>query len=241
MKRIFNGGRIGIRMRGVVLAAAALLLLGGCAGKRPLDMVEDSGDKAFKQGQFDRALADYLEYVDRRPGNGAVRNKLALALLETKQPSKAVEHAWLAYDDRPTNDEYVETLARSLNEAGKHEELGKFLRDEIERRGRIDDYLRLARYSLLMGDGDGAELAYLTAARLDGGRTLDLQITIAQFYLSIGDNLSAYERFRMALFLDPDNEVVYRELRTLGYVPGPSLAIPPRELRGGAHATGNEP
>ncbi|MFM9996413.1 MAG: tetratricopeptide repeat protein [Phycisphaerales bacterium] len=240
MKRTFNGGRTGIGMRGVVLAAAAVLLLGGCAGKRPLHLVEESGDKAFKQRQFDRALADYLEYVDRRPGDGAVRHKLAVSLLETGQATKAVEHAWLAYDDKPTNDEYVETLARSMHESGKHEELGKFLRDEIERRGRIDDYLRLARYSSLMGDGDGAELAYLTAARLDGGRTLNLQLQIAKFYLSIGDKLSAYERFRMALFLDPDNDIAYREIRELGYIPGPSLAIPPKELRG-AQATGTEP
>lgn len=225
-------------LMGVTVVAA--LVLGGCAGKRPLDRVEEDGDKAFRKGQYDAALADYLEYVDRRPGRGEVRHKLALALLETRQPTRAVEHAWVAYDDQPSNDAYVETLCRALHESGKHQELGKFLRDEVERRGRVDDYLRQARYTALMGDADGAELAYLTAARLDGGRSLDVQMTLARFYLSIGDKLSAFERLRMALYLDPQNGEVHREIRALGEIPGPSLALPPKELNAGTRVTGGE-
>lgn len=225
MKRISSrAGLVGV---GLCVAALALT---GCAGKRPLNRVEEDGDRAFSKGQYDRALADYLEYVERRPGSGEVRHKLALSLLEVKQPALAIEHAWVAFDDEPRNDAYVETLATALFQAGRSEELLKLLRDQVDDRGRVEDYLRLGKYSAMAGDPDGAELAYMTAAKLDRGQSMKPQLELARFYNSIGDRSSAYERLRMALFFDPQNAEVYREIRALGEVPGPSLILVPKEL-----------
>ncbi len=213
-----------------VLAGVLATGVGGCARKRPLSAVEENGDKAFARGNYDVAVADYLEYVERRPGSGEVQYKLARTLLEVKQPAKAVEHAWVAYDAEPQNDQYVETLARSLYDASRIEELNRLLRDQVEDRGRVQDYLRLGKYAALTGDADGAELAFLTAAKLDAGRTMSPQMALARFYMSIGDKLSAYERLRMALYFDPQNAQVYQEIRRLGEVPGPTLVLLPKEL-----------
>ncbi len=229
MKRISGRWRTLVAC-GVLTAAMGVGGAGGCASKRPLGSVEADGDKAYAAGQYDKAVADYLEYVERRPGSGEVRHKLARTLLDVKQPTKAVEHAWVAFDAKPSDDDYVETLARSLYEASRTEELNKFLRDQVEDRGRVQDYLRLGRYAALTGDADGAELAFLTAARLDGGRTMAPQVALAKFYQSIGDKLSAFERLRMALYFDPQNAQVYQEIRRLGEVPGPTLILPPKEL-----------
>lgn len=216
--------------RSIACSGLLALALAGCSGKRPLGLVEEQGDKAFAAGNYDRALADYLEYVERRPGSGEVRHKLARSLLEVKQPARAVEHAWVAFDDEPRNDEYIETLADALYQAGRAEELNKFLRDQVEDRGRVEDYLRQGKYAALTGDADGAELAYLTAAKIDRGQTMLPQLALGRFYNSIGDRSSALERFRMALFFDPQSAEVYREIRGLGEIPGPTLILPPKEL-----------
>lgn len=214
----------------LVAGLAAVGGMGGCATKRPLNRVEEDGDRAFARGQYDKALADYLEYVERRPGNGEIRHKLARSLIEVKQPSHAIEHAWVAFDDEPRNEAYIETLAQALQQSGRNDELVTFLRDQVEDRGRVQDYLRLGKYLAMTGDADGAELALITAAKLDQGRSMLPQLALARFYESIGDRASSFERLRMALFFDPQNAEVYREMRELGEVPGPSLILPPKEL-----------
>lgn len=214
----------------VALIAAALVTVGGCSSKRPIHVVQESGDRAFAKGDYETALKDYVEYVDRRPGNGEVRHQLALTLLATNQPTKAVEHAWMAYDDQPQNETYVDTLAESLFRANKTDELHKLLRDLANDRGRVTDYLRLGKYTAKVGDADGAELAFLTAAKIDRGRSVPPQMALASFYAGVGDKLSAFERLRMALYLDPNNSDIQKQIRGLGEIPGPTLALPPKEL-----------
>lgn len=212
---------------GIAVFAAAV---GGCASKRPIHVVQQSGDRNFAKGDYGAALKDYLEYVDRRPGNGEVRHNLARTLLATNQPSKGVEHAWMAYDDSPQNETYIETLCECLFRAGKTEELHKLVRDHADSRGRVTDYLRLGRFTYRMGDPDGAELAFLTAAKIDRGRTVPPQMALSSFYSDIGDKLAAFERLRMALYLDPNNSEIHNRIRGLGEIPGPTLALPPKEL-----------
>lgn len=214
--------------RGWVIAVAGLVLA-GCTGQRPLVDVRASGEKAYERGQYDRALADYVEYVGRRPGDDDVQNKLALTLLQVNDAPRAVEHAWRAHDLNPQKEEYVETLAESMYQAGQTSELHTFLRRQTESRGRVSDYLRLGRYSALTGDADSAETALKTAAELDRGRTLAPQLALADFYRRIGDKPSEIRRLRMALYLDPANSEITERLRELGEIPGPSFVLKPTE------------
>jgi predicted Zn-dependent protease len=207
----------------------AILLLAGCASQRPLFAVKEHGAEAFAAGDYETALAAYTEYVGRRPGDDTVQIELARTLIAVGQPAKAVEHAWIAYDQEPRNDAYADVLARAMHDAGQTDALFKFLRARTTELGRVDDYLRLAHYTALNGDADGALTAYLTAARLDKGRTVGPQLALADFYLSVGDRAKAVERLRMVLFLDPKHAAASQKLRDLGEIPGPSLALPPEE------------
>lgn len=216
------------RMRMVAVVGAAVWL-GGCASQRPLVDVRASGDRAMEAGEYDQALKDYTEFVDRRAGDAGVENSLALALLATHQPALAVEHAWRAYDAAPGDDAHIETLARAMHEAGQTSEMQTFLRDQTHSRGRVQDYLRLGRYAAAAGDADGAEVALKTGAELDKGRTLAPQLALADLYRRIGDTKNEVMRLRMALYLDPVNSEVNERLRALGEVPGPSFALQPSE------------
>lgn len=220
-----------IKWTRVALALGCLggMFVGGCASKRPLVEVRASGDRAVEAGDFDKALKDYTEYVDRNPGDPAVQSSLARTLLATKQPSLAVEHAWQAFDAAPGEDEYIETLAQSMFEAGQTSEMQTFLRDQTLSRGRVQDYLRLGRYAAAAGDADSAEVALKTGAELDKGRTLAPQLALADLYRRIGDTKNEVMRLRMALYLEPVNSEVNERLRALGEVPGPSFALQPTE------------
>jgi len=194
-------------------------------------MVREQGDKAYERGDYATACNDYREYVERKPGEPDVQNMYAKSLIKTNQPIPAVEHATIAYDQRPTNEDYINTRAEALFQAGKTDELYRFLRGLTEARGLPSDYIRLGQYTARMGDADGAEHALLTAAKIDGGKTAAPQIALADFYRSIGDKKAEIVRLRNALYLDPKNPEIPKRLRELGEIPGPSLAMPPEEAR----------
>jgi Flp pilus assembly protein TadD len=91
------------------------------------------------------------------------------------------------------------------------------------------DYIRLAKYCQKAGDTDGAQEAYLQAARLDGGRTVSPQLALADFYTSINDEEAAQKRIRMAYFIDPRSKAVNERMLAHGLTPAPELALTPAE------------
>lgn len=216
-----------MRLKMLVLVGAALVI-GGCNAQRPLPMVKDMGDRAFKRGEYEAARVEYKEYVQRKPGEAEVQLAYAKTLIALNDPAAAVEHSAIAFDQMPESEDAIETRAQALAGAGQTEELFRFLRGLADGRGSTGDYIRLGRYSAKLGDADGAEHALLTAARVDGGKTLAPQMALANFYAGIGDTANEKQRLRMALYLDPVNDEVNRRLRALGEIPGPSLALPPK-------------
>lgn len=218
----------GSRMR-VLIGIIGVALLTGCSAPRPLPTVREHGDRAFRHGNYAKAQADYQEYSQRKPGEAEVELRLAQTLLELDQPHQALGRAQQAYDLKPGEEEYIETYAAALFAAGKTDQLHRFLRNLAQDRGQPGDYIRLGRYAFKNGDGDGAEHALQTAARIDGGRTLEPQLALANFYREVGDTAHEKERLRMALYIDPKHEQVQQRLRAMGEIPGPSYAIVPAE------------
>jgi tetratricopeptide (TPR) repeat protein len=215
-----------MRFNGLILCSLAAAFFAGCA-QRSLPAVRESGDRHFNKGDFASAAADYREYTDRKPGEAEVQNQYAKTLLKLGQPVPAVERATIAFDQQPTNEDYIETRAQALFDAKKTDELYRFLRGQCDGRGKPADFIRLGRFSQKMGDADSAEHAYLTAARIDGGKTIEPQMALANFYRTIGDKPKELTRLRTALYLDPKNVEVQTRIRGLGEVPGPSIALPP--------------
>ncbi len=205
------------------------VLLTGCTTQRTLPRVKEVGDRAYRDGRWEEARAEYQEYVDRKPGEPEVQMKLARSLVELHRAPEAVSIAAVACDAQPNNPEAIETYALALSEAKRTEQLFQLLNSNCDKRGDVADFDRLGRYELKMGDPDSALKAFKRAAIADAGKNPGPQLALAQFYKSIGDKPSEIRRLRMALSRDPSNPDIYLRLKELGEIPGPSLALTPEE------------
>lgn len=223
--------------RRVVLAVVAVCVWAVCVGswgcaQRSLLSVRESGITAYERGEYDRALADFEEYIERSPGHWQARAYLGRTLLAMGRTRQAREHLWVAYSQRLEDDEVFDWLAEGLYADGQYDELYRLLRQRTIDRGTPGDYVRLAEYAMRTGDPDEARRALLTAARIDRGRSAEVQIALADFYEAIGDEREALRRLRMAYYLSPGDTELAERIRGYGEVPGPTFGIVPTE-RGG--------
>ena len=219
-----------------ILAALGLCALAGCQqgrGRSPSEVYWDA-NRAFERGDYETAAADYQEYIEVRPGDTEGRLGLGKSLLLTGRADEATDQLWIAYDAKPQDDGRADVLAEAMYQAGQTQELIEFLRERTEQPGRVKDYLALGRYAALCGLPDEAEPALLTAARLDRGANVAPQLALAEFYESIGANEMALQRYRMALWIERENQEIKERVRALGEIPGPTFAIIPEEAGGGA-------
>jgi tetratricopeptide (TPR) repeat protein len=222
------------RLLTIALLTSAFAL-GACTqreGRAPGQVYWDA-TRAFERGDYSTAAADYQEYIQARPGDTNGRLGLGKSLLILGQPDEAVDHLWVAYDANPMDDSRAELLAEAMYQAQQTQELIQFLRERTEQPGRVSDYLTLGRYAAQCGLPDEAQPAFITAARLDKGLNLEPQLALARFYESIGDTQNAVQRYRMALWIDGENEEIRQRVRALGEIPGPTFAIIPEEAGGG--------
>lgn len=208
-----------------------LLASGGC--QRSLLAVRESGDRHFARAEYVEAEKDYLEYLHRSPGRPEVHQMLGKTYVAMGRPGLGKEHLLIANSLRMEDDEIFASTCEGLYADKQYDELNRLLRARTVDRGRMQDYLLLARYAELQGDKDEAQRALLTAARVDGGMSVQPQFELARLYRSVGDQQRAIERIRMAYFCAPQNGEVIELARQLGQIPGPALGIPPAE-RGAA-------
>jgi len=216
--------------RAVVLLTLAVIALSvGCTKQRPLHVLKADAEFAAGQGQYDKAKADYSEYIRRRPEATEIRYQLAKVQVANGEPRQAIEQLNIALDVEPMNDTYLDAQAHAMFEAKEFEALTTLLSRNASERGRVEDYLRLGTYAAKMGNADEAQQALLTAAKLDQGKSLRPQKALADFYGAIGDRDRQVRRLRMAYFLEPASPDLLTEIRRLGEVPGPSFAVVPEE------------
>lgn len=212
------------------LALASLIglsVLAGCQAQRNLNLVRDMGDRSYARGEYDAALTDYQEYIARKPDGVDVRYSLANTYLKLNQPQLAREQFIQCLAVKPENEDYAAGLAEALLACNEREELITFLTKEARERGRSGDYLRLGRYQVILGNVDEAKLAMITAAKLDGGKSIKPHMELANLYRTLGDKPSELRRLRMAMFIEPKNTDIQRRIRELGEVPGPSFVLQP--------------
>lgn len=213
----------------ILFAFALALPATGCAKQRTLTRVRLDGDRAIERANFDKALADYSEAVERDPGDYRHRVGLGTAFMGLERFDEAREQFEVAYSIRPESTPILEMLADSMLAAGDDADLYDLLHTRAEAKQTPQAWFLLGRYMVQSGDIDVAERALLTAARLDGGTNADVQVALADFYESVGDREHALERLRMALYLDPENTALMERIREYGEVPGPSFALQPSE------------
>lgn len=219
-----------MRGHGLVVGVIVALALSavGCKTEPSTQALGIYGDRALAAGNYAEAAEYYQKYVERRPIDAEGHYKLATAYLGAGRPTLAREHFIFAFEVRDDG-RFIEGAADALVEINQQEELFKLLRERAAQTRSIEDYTRLGRFAARVGDVDEAEEAFLLAAKLDEGQTVDPQLELARFYATLGDNERRLERLRMILFLEPENKEALDGIRELGEVPGPALAIPPAE------------
>ena len=211
--------------------AALACFSGGC--QRSLLAVRESGDDNYAHGRYEAALTDYQEYLQRSPGRPEVYHMLGRTYLAMGQTGMARENLLIAHSLRVEDDAIFASACEGLYADKKYEDLNLLLKARIIDHGRMKDYLLLADYAQKQGDMDAAQSALLTAAKVDGGRSIQPQLELAKVYMKVGDSQRAVQRLRMAYFIDPKNVEVTTLAQQLGEIVGPSFAIMPEEQANG--------
>ncbi|MHC5024655.1 MAG: tetratricopeptide repeat protein [Planctomycetota bacterium] len=215
--------------RTAFLLLAAAVSLGGCSTThhRPTDIIRASADRSYEQSDYESAASDYAQIIARYPGDWEAQYRFGLCQLELGDPSAARRALEIAHTRRPRNDDVTDALAEAIYRTGEEDQLFAFLRERAESTQGVPAYLRLAKYAMKISDHDSAKRAYDTAIRLDGGRTVEPYLMAAEFAEEIGHRDLALYRLRQAYGIDPYDERVKDELRAMGEVPGPTIALPP--------------
>jgi hypothetical protein len=215
----------------IALLAATLALSGCKSGSRSDLAVRESGDRAYTEGDYAKAVADYTEYYNLKPQDARANYNLGRALVKNGQPEQGREKLFVAYSIRPQSDEYLEGFADSLVATNRKDELYRVLRERIVGRGATTDYLRLAEYARKVGDADQAEQALITSSRLEGGMSKDIHMRLSDFYASEKAETKAIDRLRMAYWIDPVDPKITEKARALGEIPGPTFGKKPAEIQ----------
>lgn len=209
-------------------------LLGGlssCAVERPSSAMVASGHRAVERGNLELAEEEFLAAIEKRPGNIEARLALGELYLNTGRPELARAQFEVYRTLRPTDTAVLDLLAQAMLDAGDTGGLSTFVIERARDTGEVVDWIRAGDWLAQAGDADGAVLAYRTAARVDGGRSASVQKRLAEFHQSLGDDAAALRRYRMALYLDPNDEETRSAIRALGEIPGPTIALRPTEMR----------
>jgi len=218
------------RVLSVSLVVVSLSLI-GCqtGGQRAVHMVQYSGDHAYKQGDYEKAAAEYREVIERQPDNWRTRIDLAKAYLDGGRADAAREQMEVVYTIKPNEHGVLDLLAETMIESADVEAMAGELRRQAEERQTVGDWLRFGAFMHKANDDDEAEQAFLTAARIDKGMNLGPQMALANLYRDLGDQAAALDRYRMALYIKPSDKKIQEQIRNFGEVPGPSYALVPAE------------
>ena len=199
--------------------------LAGC--QRPVQTIRQSGDFSFDHRDYNTAAGEYQEITNRYPGDWRAQYRLGLCLLEIGRPARAREALEVAHTHRPRDPQIADALAEALFQQREESRLFAFLRQRAESMQTPGAYLRLARYSLELGDPDSAAVALEKAIALDEGQTVEPYLAAASFAERLGDLETALHRLRQAYGIDHSDGRVLQRLKDLGEIPGPTLAMPP--------------
>ncbi|MFK7758658.1 MAG: tetratricopeptide repeat protein [Phycisphaerales bacterium] len=211
----------------------ALLLLSSCGPtqkvRRTFALSELSSQARWAaiQGDDQKALELWTEYVDRRPQSHSAQFGLGSVQARMGMLPQALGHLTTAHDLRPGNIEYIEKLADALIEAGKIDEMMNLLQATSSEGGIVEGNLRLARYAKQVGMLDEAKLA-IRNATVSSDSGIESYIAMADFAQQINDTKLEEWALRRALWFDRSSNELDQRFLALGITPGPSLAINPR-------------
>lgn len=214
-----------------LLMFTALLLLGACSGRMSTEAMKSKADYAWFQQRYTDAKPLYAELTERDPGNWQAQQRLGECLLiegDASGARRALELAWVL---RPGDEATADALAEAMYDYGDRTALFVFLREQTQTTQTPAAYLRLAYWAIECGDPDTARVAIQTALAVDDGDSVEPYLAGAALAQQIGAPDDAVLLLHKAYVIDPEDERVRTRLRELGAVPGPTMALPPDDLR----------
>ena len=213
------------------LMITATLVLGACAGSPSTEALQRKADHAWFQERYDDARPLYAEITERDPGDWQAQQRLGSCQLAEGDASGARRSLELAWALNPGNEQTADALAEAMFDYGDRTALFLFLREQTQTMQTPSAYLRLAYWAIECGDPDTARVAIETALAVDEGDSVDPYLVGATLAEQIGSPDDAVLLLRKAYLIDPADERVQARLRELGAVPGPTMALPPDDLR----------
>lgn len=193
-------------------------------------MVRADGNDAYSRGQYSVALADYQEYLERKPGATVVRTRLGETLMQLNRPNEAEVQFRAVYDVDPMDIANAEALASAMIAGSRAGEGLDFFRSYLNENPTSEGYFAMSNLAMQAGLPDDAERALLVAAKLDGKTSAEPHRRLAKFYEKLDKDDLAVRRWRAVLSFDPADPEAGEHLRALGKVPGPTYALDPSSL-----------
>ena len=209
------------------------LLLSACGPtqkvKRTFDLNSLSlkARAAARDGDDQRSLELWQEYVERRPHAHYAEYELGMTESRMGLYTAAIGHLTTAYDLRPGNIQYIESLADTYILAGRAEDMMSLMRATTREGGEVAGQLRLGQYAQRVGMLDESKQAIATAIVFSNGESADPYMAMADFARLAGDSVLEEKSLRQALWFDPGSDNLHQRFLALGITPGPSLAINP--------------
>lgn len=210
------------------------LLIPSCGPTRKIQRTLNLNDlsrearTATAQGENQRAVELWSEYVDRRPHSDVAQYNLGMSLLTVGSNSQAVGHLTTAHDLVPGNIQYIEGLADAYIAADRPEDMLSLMTETVGEGGFVAGNLRFADYAQKVGMLDEAKQAIRSAMVFSGGESMDPYMAMADFASEIGNRELEIKSLRQALWFDRSSGFLDQRFSGLGVTPGPSLAIDPR-------------
>ncbi len=213
-----------------VVSVVVIVLFTGCNGTPTTLQLRNDGVRANNQQDYPTAISYFEQVLERKPEDPEANLQIGVAYLETGNYFRARTHLTIAYEQTWSRagkaDEVLGYLAATLAALDDRDALFSLLSERAHGTNDTQDYLRWGDYAVMLGDPDNAELAFLTAARVDNAHSVEPYMRLALLYKTLGNKDEEVMRLRQAYSIDPYNEQVLTELGRHFTVLGPTLGLP---------------
>jgi tetratricopeptide (TPR) repeat protein len=214
-------------------ALLALSLLAALGCQQPNALLRRDGMEALDLNDVPAADRKFTAAVQQHATDRKAQYYLGVVRLKQDRALDAQLAEEKALTLRPSDKKFtpliLDALAESLYKQDQRSALSAMLQKAADDYGTVPDYLRQAKYLGLIGDVDGAKLAYRKALKFAPKDDPSPYLAMADYFASVGDTQGAITALGKAYYISPRNERIAERFRRLGIVPGPTVAIKPSE------------